>query len=452
MSSSLIKALALATGLGFAGVGLAALAAAGPAMAQDHKNEQLYPLFTYRTGPYAPSFIPFGAGNRDYLTYINEVEGGVDGVKILIQECETAYTIERGIECYERYKNGYDGAPTAAIYPHSSGLDVALTDKARIDKVPIVSPGGGQNIATDGRVFPYQYPLIFDYWSEAQIIVDYIAQKSGGYDKLKGVKIATLYHDSGYGRDTIEPLGILAKKYGFTDIQIPVPHPGEQQQAQWQQIRSAGADWVFLRGWGVMTPVAIKTAARVGFPADRIIGDIWSGSEDDARPAGSAAKGYLAVSVFPPGTDYGIIKTLKDKIVDAGKSDLKDKSKFGTVYYNYGVIEAITFVEALRVGHKKFGNRPLTAEEGRWALENLNIDDKRIAELGAQGLISPLKTSPANHKGETVAAKIIQWDGKSWTALTDWIKADASLFAETIRAKAAAYAQEKGIAPVAQTN
>ncbi|MGC4234732.1 MAG: hypothetical protein QM594_17260, partial [Niabella sp.] len=23
----------------------------------------LYPLFTYRTGPYAPSFIPFGAGN-----------------------------------------------------------------------------------------------------------------------------------------------------------------------------------------------------------------------------------------------------------------------------------------------------------------------------------------------------------------------------------------------------
>jgi len=435
-----------------AAAAIAATMMASPAFAEDGKGQQLYPLFTYRTGPYAPSFIPFGAGNIDYLRYINEVEGGVDGVKILIQECETAYAIERGIECYERYKNGYNGALTAAIYPHSSGLDVALTDKARIDKIPIVSPGGGQNIATDGRVFPYQFPLIFDYWSEAQIIVDYIAEQAGGHDKLKGLKIATLYHDSGYGRDTIEPLGILSKKYGFEDIQIPVPHPGEQQQAQWQQIRRSGADWVFLRGWGVMTPVAIKTAARVGFPANRIMGDIWSGSEDDARPAGPAANGYLAVSVFPPGKDYGIIKTLKEQILDKGKSDLKDDSKFGTVYYNYGVIEAITFVEALRTGHKKFGNRPLTAEEGQWALENLNIDEKRIAELGAEGLISPLKTTIDNHKGETIAGKIIQWNGTSWDAKTDWIKADTSLFADVIKAKAAAYAAEKGISPRAAQN
>ena len=436
------KAIAL-----FGSAVVAASVLAAPAVAQGGAGQQLDPLFTYRTGPYAPSFLPFGAGNIDYLRYVNEVEGGVNGVKILIQECETAYTIERGIECYERYKNGFNGAVTAAIYPHSSGLDVALTDKARIDKVPIVSPGGGQNIATDGRVFPYQYPLIFDYWSEAQIIVDYIAAQVGGHDKLKGVKIATLYHDSGYGRDTIEPLAILSKKYGFEDIQIPVPHPGEQQQSQWQQIRRTGADWVFLRGWGVMTPVAIKTAARVGFPVDRIIGDIWSGSEDDARPAGSAAKGYLAVSVFPPGTDYGILKKLKENILDKGKSDLKDASKFGTVYYNYGVIEAITFVEALRTGQKKFGNKPLNTAEAQWAFENLNIDDKRIEELGAKGLISPLKTSIDNHKGETIAAKIIQWNGNAWETKTDWIKADPTLFADVLKAKSTAYAAEKSITP-----
>ncbi|TIU15097.1 MAG: ABC transporter permease, partial [Mesorhizobium sp.] len=163
--SLLTKAVSLA-----ATAAMAVTLMSSASFAEDGSGQQLYPLFTYRTGPYAPSFIPFGAGNIDYLRYINEVEGGVDGVKILVQECETAYTIERGIECYERYKNGYNGALTAAIYPHSSGLDVALTDKARIDKIPIVSPGGGQNIATDGRVFPYLYPLVFDYWSEAQII------------------------------------------------------------------------------------------------------------------------------------------------------------------------------------------------------------------------------------------------------------------------------------------
>ncbi len=443
----MFKSITMAAGLSLA-IGLGA----GGAAAEDHSKEQFYPLFTYRTGPYAPSGIPFLGGNRDYLRYVNEVEGGVDGVKIYIQECETAYTIERGIECYERYKNGYEGAPTAAIFSHSSGLDIALTEKARADKISVVTPGGGQSVAIDGRVFQYMFPLVFDYWSEAQIIVDYLAKVHGGYDKLKGVKIATLYHDSGYGRETIEPLKILSEKYGFVDIQIPVPHPGDQQQAQWQQIKQAGADWVFLRGWGVMNPVAIKTAARVGFSVDHVIGDIWSGSEDDARPAGSVAKGYLSVVAFPPGTDFGVLQKLKTAILDAGKTDLKDKSKFGTVYYNYGVIEAIIFTEALRTGHKKFGNRPLTAAEGQWAFEHLDITKERLEELGATGLLAPLKVTPENHRSQTVSAKIQQWDGKQWVALTDWLTADPALFESILYGKAEAYAKEKGITPVATTN
>jgi len=443
----MLKTITMAAGLSLA-VGLGATSA----LAEDHSNEQLQPLFTYRTGPYAPSGIPFLAGDRDYLRYINEVEGGVDGVKIYIQECETAYTIERGIECYERYKNGYEGAPVAAIFPHSSGLDIALTEKARADKISIVTPGGGQSVAIDGRVFQYLYPLVFDYWSEAQIVVDYLAKVKGGYDKLKGVKLVTLYHDSGYGRETIEPLKILAEKYGFEDIQIPVPHPGDQQQAQWQQIKQAGADYVFLRGWGVMNPVAIKTAARVGFPVDHVIGDIWSGSEDDARPAGSVSKGYLSVSAFPPGTDFPILQKIKASILDQGKSDLKDKSKFGTVYYNYGIIEQIIYTEALRTGHKKFGNRPLTAAEGQWAFEHLEITKERLAEIGATGLLAPLKVTPENHRSQTVSAKIQQWDGKQWVALTDWLTADPAQFQDILYGKAEAYAKEKGITPAPVTN
>ena len=50
------------------------------------------------------------------------------------------------------------------------------------------------------------------------------------------------------------------------------------------------ADYVVLRGWGVMNPVALKTAQKVGFPADHIIGNVWSNSEEDVIPAGDAAK------------------------------------------------------------------------------------------------------------------------------------------------------------------
>ena len=286
---------------------------------------------------------------------------------------------------------------------------------------------------------------MFDYWSEASIVVQYIADRAGGYDKLKGVKLVTLYHDFGYGRDTIEPLAILSKKYGFEDIQIPVPHPGEQQQTQWQQIKQANADWVFLRGWGVMNPVAIKTAARVGFPVDHIIGDIWSGSEDDTRPAGAAAKGYLAVSAFPPGTNFKILETLKKQIIDAGKSDLKDTSKFGTVYYNFGVIEGILAVETFRTGQEKFGHRPLNTEEGQWALEHLDLTADRIAAIGATGLVSPIKVTWLDHVGGG-SAKIQQWTGDLWKPLTDWLQGDRALFHDVLEEKALSYAKEKNLA------
>jgi len=60
-------------------------------------------------------------------------------------------------------------------------------------------------LGIDGRYNPYQVSVMFDYWREAQVVVAYVAQRLGGYDKLKGQVIATMYHDSGYGRDTIQP-------------------------------------------------------------------------------------------------------------------------------------------------------------------------------------------------------------------------------------------------------
>ena len=57
--------------------------------------------------------------------------------------------------------------------------------------------------------------------------------------------------------------------------------------------------------------------------------------------------------------------------------------------------------------------------------------------------------TPDNHRSETVSAKIQQWDGKQWVALTDWLTADPALFKDILYGKAEAYAKEKGITPAA---
>jgi len=439
MSVKLKKLLGLA--LAASSIGIAAFA--GTAQAA---GEQYLPLLTYRVGPYASSGIPVWAGYIDYLNYVNEVEGGINGVKIAFDECETGWLAEKGVECYERVKGGRNGAPVAIVFPNSAPIAYALTDKAVADKLPLVTLNYGRTEATDGSVFPYNFPVMLSFYSEASAIINYIAQKAGGTDHLKTLKIATVYHDSPYGRETLEPLDLLSKKYGFENIQIPVPHPGNDQSAQWAKIRQVKPDYVFLRGWGVMTPVAIKTAAKIGFPADHIIGDIWSSSEEDVIPAGAAAKGYTAVTTYPAGTDFPLHKKLKEYIIDKGKSDLKDPKSFGSVYYNSGLIDGIIFVEAIRTAQAKFGNRPLNGEEGAWGLEHLNIDDKRLEELGVFGLMQPLKITCADHEGGG-ALRIQQWDGAKWTPISDWVQADRKLLRPLIDKKAADYAKEKGITP-----
>src|SRR6202163_3796748 len=79
----------------------ALLAMAGTGFAQ---NEQFFPSLVYRTGAYAPNGIPFANGVADYLNLLNQRDGGINGIKITTEECETGYATDRGVECYERLK------------------------------------------------------------------------------------------------------------------------------------------------------------------------------------------------------------------------------------------------------------------------------------------------------------------------------------------------------------
>lgn len=109
--------------------------------------------------------------------------------------------------------------------------------------------------------------------------MNYIAQREGGFDKLKGKKIATVY-DSAYGRETLGPLKLLAEKYGFEEYPDSGGRPATGGRRNGASTPEANPDWVFLRTQGVSTPVAVKTAARFGFPVDHIVGDIWASSSE----------------------------------------------------------------------------------------------------------------------------------------------------------------------------
>lgn len=425
----------------------AAIAAAGamamllpqsPAQAQ--AKEQFFPVLSYRTGAYAPNGIPYANGFVDYLKLVNARDGGINGVKITYEECETGYATDRGVECYERLKGkGPTGA--TAFHPLSTGISFALTDKTFTDKIPLITGGYSLSASADGRVFKHNFILGGTYWVASDIVIQHIAGREGGFDKLKGKKIAYVYHDSPYGKEAIPLLVERSKMHGFELIQLPVTHPGVEQKATWLQIRQQRPDYVILWGWGVMNSTAVKEAVATGFPRNKMYGGWYAGAEPDVRPAGEGAKGYTAVTSLASAgrgkVHADVVKHLHDKNAGTGP-----KEEIGEVLYNRGLVHAMLTVEAVRRAQEKYGKKPLTPEQVRWGIENLHIDDARIKALGFEGYMLPVSTSCADHAG-TSAALIHQWDGSKFVAEKKVYQADMSIIKPMVEAAARKYAAEK---------
>src|SRR5690554_35903 len=252
-----------------------ATTAAMPVLAQDLH----FPMLNYRTGPFAPGGIPFADGYQDYLTLVQQRDGGIGGLPIRTSECETAYNTERGVECYQSVRNDNP----LVLQPLSTGITYQLIPRTMEDGIPMHTLGYGRTSAVNGEVFNWTFNYPANYWDSASVAINYLLDQNEG--SLEGKKIVLLYHNSAYGREPIPTLTRLSERLGYDLISIAVDSPGQEQGNQWLQIRRERPDYVIMWGWGVMNAVAIQEAANIRFPMENFIGAWWSGSENDVRPA-----------------------------------------------------------------------------------------------------------------------------------------------------------------------
>ncbi|RYX96479.1 MAG: ABC transporter permease [Comamonadaceae bacterium] len=402
-------------------------------------KEQFFPLLSYRTGPYAPNGTPWANGKQDYLKMINARDGGINGVKLTWEECETGYATDRGVECYERLK----GRPGVALFdPQATGITFALTEKAPNDKVALLTLGYGLSVSQDGNAFKWNFPLMGSYWTGADILIQHIGKKEGGLDKLKGKKIALVYHDSPFGKEPIPLLQERARMHGFDLQLIPVTAPGVEQKAAWLQVRQSRPDFVLLWGWGVMNSTALKEAQATGYPRDKMYGVWWAGAEPDVKDVGEGAKGYNALNLNTSGTQPKVIQDILKFVHEKGQGT-GPKDEVGSVLYTRGVIIQMLSNEAVRRAQERYGKgKVMTGEQVRWGLENLALDQKKLDSLGFSGMLRPISTSCNDHMGSTWA-RVQTWDGSKWSFSSDFIQADEQIIKPMVKSGAEKYLADK---------
>jgi branched-chain amino acid transport system substrate-binding protein len=406
-----------------------------PAAAQD---SLFMPLLTYRTGAFAGSGVSIADGMRDYLTMINERDGGINGVKIAIEECETGYDTKKGVECYEALKS----KNPLIVSPYSTGITLQLIPRAAVDKVVVLSMAYGLSASADGSVFPWVFNPPATYWDGASVMVSYMAQKEGGLDKLKGKKLGLIHLDAPFGKEPIPVLEAMAKQYGFEVKLYPIAAADMQNQgATWLNIRRDRVDYIYNQGWGSMNPTAVKEAIKNGFPIDKLVGVWWAGGDEDARAGEAGAKGYKALNWHQAGANFPAIQDIIKHVHAKGLSKVASVDKIGENLYNRGVYNSILMVEAARNAQKITGKKVINGDDMRRGMETLNITEARWKEMGFEGFAAPMAVSCGDHSGHNPVF-VSEWDGKKYVQATQPIPPLKDIVRPLIESNAKDYAEK----------
>lgn len=384
----------------------AALGLATAASAAD--KEVVIGMQCDRTGPTQIVGTTLCPAYHDYVALVNS-RGGVEGYKVKVIEIDNEYKVPPAIEAHERFKK--EGAIFHSVY--GTPQIAALLKKLEEDQMAATSPGFGSAAASDGKRYPYVFPVAATYWSQMAVALTFIKSKLG--NTLKGKKIAYIFFDNPAGK---EPLGVLedvSKAEGFTYRTFAVPSPGVEMGAQVLDITTRfRPDFVIAHLFAKAPAVALKEFKGKGWPLNKMIGFVWAGSEADIIAGGGFAKaeGYYTIQYAGVGKDYQVLKDIQAMYKKEGKAP-PPAMETNSVMYNRGVFQAAIQLEAIRLAIKKKGGAHPTGKDVRDAFET-------VSNFTLGGLAPPLKITAEDHEGGGWA-QIWQVKGGKLVKVTDWI-------------------------------
>jgi branched-chain amino acid transport system substrate-binding protein len=361
------------------------------------------------TGPTQLHGIVLSGAGRDYFQYVNHT-GGVKGHPLKVIEHEMGYKVPLAVEAYERFRQA-----GAVYYPaYGTPIIYALTERTTKDQIPTTSPGFGRADASDGRRFPYIFPIAATYWSQAGASIKFVVDSfkaEGG----KGMpKIAYLYYDNPAGREPLPMFKSLKKKLGFTFKSWAIPPPGVEMSAQILDIlHRYKPDWVIAHIFGKGPSISIKEFQRNGFPLDHVLSFVWGCVDQDINAAGwDVAEGYLGMQFAGSGMDYPVIKGIQDMYKKAGKKLPTNMTEL-TIEYNRGVLWTAVPVEAIKLAVEKYGY-PVTGKQVRDGFE-------MIKNFSLGGILPPMTITPSDHEGGGFV-QVTQVKGGKWSLKKDWFR------------------------------
>ncbi len=121
----------------FTTLAVAASLALGPATSV--LAQEIYaPNLAYRTGPFASTGIPLMDGQADYMTLLNDRDGGIAASRSTSKSAKPAIPPRKAWNATERTKSD-----AIVTQPWSTGITLQVLPQTNTDQIPILAPGYG---------------------------------------------------------------------------------------------------------------------------------------------------------------------------------------------------------------------------------------------------------------------------------------------------------------------
>ena len=248
--------------------------------------------------------------------------------------------------------------------------------------------GYGRTEAADGRVFQWNFPLLGTYWSAADIIIQHIAQEGRRLRQAQGqedraASITTRPTARSRSRCSSE----RAKMHGFEFTPIPVTASRRRAEGDLAADPPEPARLRAAVGLGRDELDRDQGSGRGRLSrATRCIGVWWSGAEPDVRPAGAAPRATTRADAAARRRPVrACMPTSRSTSTTRARALAKcEEIGAGALQPRPGQRACWASRRSAR-RRTKFGNKPLTGEQVRWGIENLDLTAARAQGARLRG-------------------------------------------------------------------
>ena len=338
-------------------------------------------------------------GLKDYMRYVNEVKGGIEGNKIKLTVVDHAYKVPEAVKFIKKFCTS-DKQDITTTWDAGSGIAIK----------PIIQKYKTPNI--NFSTFPpilrppvdYAYLPFGDYTMDTIAISEYILNIHKGSSPPK---IALLTYNNAFGKAIQNPMKEYAAKWNVNIVAIEeFPNTTVDLNTELLKIKNKGAEYIFTQLLPGHVVMALQAADRINY-APRFIGS-WTATDPDFF---KRAKGLIRDRLFqqfpgalPVDGTPGIEEMMK--VVKRYKT----VERFDTSTWE-GIIIGMIIERGARRAHEKFG------EVNSY---NINQAFETFRNESFGGIIPDITYTNTNHSASWSARIVKVNEDQTYTPITSF--------------------------------